>query len=174
MRKLENFEFLHRQAMNYIENLTHPCGMEPPMDGLVRWMLTTDASPYDYLDDGWHNSEYSSAAFESLLQTIRHALYDDGDITFITIDTMPKIVFIDRHDLETVRPEWFTKNLQILSISPNEFGPLFDVWFSSKLKKCFMADARRGIAWTVKHYSRYQLWNPEWENEAYLKYGESK
>lgn len=120
MNRFHLFEQRYQTALNRIQKYLEPDERyNPPMDGLVRWMLTTDANPYSYLPKKQACMLNSATGFESLLDQIHHALYDDGDITFVRVRGVPQIAFVDRHDINDERTE-------ILDILPNEFGPIQD------------------------------------------------
>ena len=149
------------------------------MSVLIKWMLTTDANPYSYLPDGFRGSLYSVQDFEGLISVIHHALYDDGEITFIKINGEPQITFIWKHednfeDLVLTSAEKASRNrgfkveVEVLDISPAEFPALYEEYLLNSIKKSFLWDARRrGLDFAIHHYSKqYKCYNSAWENEV--------
>lgn len=175
MNKLENFEKVHQEALAAIARFQQG---PPEMVGLVEWMLTTDANPYAYLPEGWAGAISCSTGFAGLLFAIRHAVLDDGDITFVTVNGEPRIVFADKWD-DNFRNYVLSNqegrmvidmdsefDIKVLDISPNEFGALHDAFQAKWVKKCFMSDARRqGVDFAVKHYREYKCFNDSWIEE---------
>ena len=153
------------------------------MKDLVNWMLTTDANPSAYLPEGWAIALESANSFAALLHTIHHAVYDDGDITFVTVDGEPRIVFVWQHEdnfrgyvltsqeKELEKREVFGRTrpyeIEVLKIEPHEFGALYDAYQVDDLKRCFASDAgRNGIEFSVAHYSKYNCFKATWIDEC--------
>lgn len=150
--KLKEFQKSYEDAVEAIKTFSEPTMYNPPMDGLVRWMLETEANPYGYLPN--NGSSLSSAeSFAGLLYSISHALYDDGDITFVSVNGEPRIVFAHKSEdnirsmaLSPVEQErecgvnspysWYPAEyeIKILDIEPNQFGQLYDE-YTTKLHK---------------------------------------
>jgi hypothetical protein len=67
---------------------------------LFKWMITNEINPYEI----FHESSYASMVstlegMVGLYRTLYHALYDDGDVTFVkTSGTSPKIVFVFKNE----------------------------------------------------------------------------
>ena len=180
MNRLEVFKDNYEQSMQTIERLrTEPSTMKD----LVNWMLTTDANPYAYLPEGWASAMESADSFAALLHNIHHAVYDDGDITFVTVNGEPRIVFVWQHEdnfrdyvltrqeKELEKREVFGRtrpyDIQVLKIEPHEFGPAYDAYQIEDLKNCFAVDAgRNGIDFAVEHYSKYNCYDPSWVDEC--------
>ena len=57
------------------------------------WMMDIDTNPYGYLMPHDARATESAEGFAGLLHSIHHALVDDGEISFLTIDGRPMIVF---------------------------------------------------------------------------------
>lgn len=92
---LTNFHNKFNQAIEHIQSvLSTPEGEYNYEQALLaNWMLTSGVNPYEYLPDEWAGSLSCAQSFSALLHSIHHAMYDDGDITFITVDGCPRIVF---------------------------------------------------------------------------------
>lgn len=178
--KFDTFQTVHDDALDTIEQFLNNTTDSPPMNELVRWMLETDANPYGYLPHGWAGSVSTATGFQSLLHNLHHALYDDGDVTFVTVDDQPRIVFAHQYDdgfrervlskqeqdLEKERFDNTPYDIKILNIKPNEFGPLHDAYQAAWLKQCFLHDSRCDIEHATEHYRKYQQWSESWVEEA--------
>lgn len=183
MQKFEQFQKAYDQAVATIHKFLEPGQYEPQMNGLVKWMLETDANPYSFLPYGWADALESAQGFASLLHHIHHAVYDDGDIDFVKVNGEPRIVFAWQHDdkfrdyvltnqekeiekrpiFGQVRPY----EIEVLDIKPNEFGPIYDAWQAEDIKRCFIMDASgHGVEWAAEHYRKYRCWNEEWMTEC--------
>lgn len=187
MTKLEEFQKVYDNAIASIKQHQQPNEYGPPMNGLVNWMLETDANPYSYLPEGWAGHTHTAEGFASLLDTIHHAVYDDGDITFFTVNGEPRICFVWKHEenfrnyaLTNQEKEMEKKygerragtyDVQILDIDPDEFGPLYDAYMTTQIKRWFEGDARGagGPDWAAGHYRKYKLWNETWLEEYKAK-----
>ena len=183
MNKFEKFQANYDEAIKTIKQLQGPSEYEPQMNGLVNWLLETDANPYSYLPEGWAGSISSAEGFASLLGVIHHAVYDDGDITFVTVNGEPRIVFVHKFEdnfrnyvLTTQEKEmengaWRTEyDVKFLDIEPNEFGVIYDAFQIKEIKRWFTSDARaHGVEWAASHYRSYKLWNEAWVEEYKTK-----
>lgn len=129
---------------NYDEAVESIIGFQdhPQMGGLVRWMMETETNPYGYLPSHYAGSLSSAEAFAGLLHMIQYSLYDDGDITFVTVNGEPRIVFAWKHEdnfrdlvLYDQEKEFesdpllkTTYKIKVLNIEPNEFGTVYDAY----------------------------------------------
>lgn len=180
--KLQRFTDTHLQAIAEIEECLKPSQYEPDMSGLVEWLLTTDANPYSYLQYEFAGMFESAEQFVSLLSMISHALYDDGEITFVAVDGEPRIVFANQYE-DDFRKNVLTEleqdiesrlvfgrpvsyEIQVLNIKPNDFGKLYDEWYTNDIKHDFFNDAEMfTVDWAIKHYQEYKLFNQSWIEE---------
>lgn len=155
MNRLDLFEQAHKTAMNEINMLLEK-GTE--LSVLLKWMLETDANPYNYLPDGWAGALSSSTAFSSLASMLSHALCDDGDITFAEDRYgYPCIIFADRYDVES------EGEYKVINVSPSEFIEAHDNRRLEELKKHFVTDAAiHGVEFAVQQYSSSCLFDPQW------------
>ena len=131
--KLSEFERSYQEALDTIKHFTEDgC---PEMTGLVKWMMTTDVNPYSYLPEGWADRTTYAEGFASLLHMIHHALIDDGEITFITVNDEPRIVFIDKYDVSRANVlteqekmdekfHSYETDIKVLDINANDFWSL--------------------------------------------------
>lgn len=181
MNKFEKFQSNYDAAIESIKKFLEPGPYEPQMNGLVKWMMETDVNPYSYLPEGWAGSTGSAEAFDSLLGYIHHAVYDDGDICFVTVDGAPRIVFAHQHD-DNFRDRVLTaqeKSMElnpiygnkceivVLKIQPNEFGPMVEAVERDRIKQCFIWDsARNDVEWVATNYRKYKCWDESWIDEC--------
>lgn len=183
MSRFNDFHDAYHSALDVIHKFMAPGQYEPQMDGLVKWMLETDTNPYSYLPEIWGSALGTAEGFASLLQVISHALYDDGEITFVKVNGSPRIVFAwanetnfrdyvlsnQEKELEkkSIRGYGNPYEIEVLKITPNEFGPLCDEYNRAHLKYHFFNDAEdHGIDWAADHYRKYKLWQEEWVEEC--------
>lgn len=173
--KFKAFQKSHDEAVETIKRFLEPYQYEPQMNGLVKWMMETDANPYSYLPHAWAGSTGSAESFVGLLHTIHHAVYDDGDITFVTVNGEPRIVFVWRHEEnfrnyvlteqeKDLEKRWSSEYvIEVLDIKPDEFGPLYDAHYANQIKYWFMNDAEdHSVEYALEHYQKYKLFDPAW------------
>ena len=170
----QKFKDSYDKAIKDIERYLTPdngCDMQL----LVRWMLETDANPYSYLPKNWADAVNYAEGFASLLGYIHHAAFDDGDITFVTVNGEPKIVFASQYDDdfmnhvlgETERymmeHHKSSYDVSVLNIQPNDFGAVYDAWYVDNIKQMFLTDADyHGKEFAIRHYSGYKKYDPAW------------
>ena len=154
------------------------------MNDLVEWMINTDINPFAYLPAKWASSVDTATGFVALLDHIHHALYDDGDITFVTVNDEPRIVFANQYannfndDVITTNDRAIAErrgiitgdssiNIVVLDITPGEFGPLREKYDIAMMKRAFAFEAaRRGVDFAVSSASVSKLFNPAWIEEC--------
>lgn len=167
MPLLEQLEQRHQEAMANIRSYFRPSDCD--MISLAVWLCNTDANPYDFLPRVWAGLAETSTGMSSLLDVIRHALFDDGVITFVSVDGQPKIVFAEKDDA-VEKASWDTnytaKCVEILNIHHNDFGLLYDEWHRKHIRRCFLADVRAlGKEKAADQYRKYRLWDESWSQE---------
>lgn len=183
MTQFSKFQESYNKAIETIELMLVPSEYEPPIHGLVKWMLETDANPYSYLPEYWAGRVGSAEGFAGLLEYIYHAVYDDGDITFVTVDDEPRIVFAYQSE-ENFRNSVLTKQeqdlekrpvfgvvreraIKVIDIEPDDFPGIYKDWQIKDLQRCFAVDAARmGLDFAIKHYSEYQCYSDTWPAEC--------
>ena len=61
---------------------------------LIKWMVENDVEPYSvFHENGYAHQTNNLEGLIGLYHTLHHALYDDGDITFVKNNYYPVIVF---------------------------------------------------------------------------------
>jgi hypothetical protein len=179
MKKLDEFNKTHDATMQHIRDTLSisPDSYDFSMVALVKWMLETTSNPYAYVP-GRAGLLSSAVGFESLINELHHALYDDGDMEFVSVNGEPRIVFAWRFDdnftdrclTDTERmmaaQHGTTYEVNVLDITPEEFTQMYDAFESEHLKKCYVHDAaRHGVAFADSHYKVYTCWTPQWKDE---------
>lgn len=160
-KKIDEFNRIHEQAVENIYSYLEEIPDSPQMNGLVRWMLEADVNPYSYLEKEYAGLPEDAVGFAQLLDTIYHAVYDDGDILFIKVEGVPKIVFCDFDALSE-----FGDNVEILDILPNEFGAICDKYHLKQIKAAFAVDcAIYGEVYACSYYSEYKAFEASWVEE---------
>jgi hypothetical protein len=168
MNKFKTFKKVYEEAVESIHRF-----IDDPsdMNGLADWLMTTDASPYSYLQEGYAGMMSTAEGCADLLATIHHAVYDDGDITFVTVNNAPRIVFAHRcdegfRDVVLCRQEKEIENrlifgiikkyeIEVLDIKPNDFPKIYNAYQLKELQRSFSCDAGRcGIEFAVEHYKK--------------------
>ena len=176
-----NYDAAVARISKYLKpNPQHSVQMHP----LVEWMISTDINPFGYLPLEWAGTVNNATTFVSLLDHIYHALYDDGDIAFVTVNNEPRIVFVNPYD-DNFNAAAITANdralaerrtlingsdsisVTVLDITPAEFGPIREAYEIKQMKRGFAFEAARyGIDFAVRTASRSKLYNPAWIEEC--------
>jgi hypothetical protein len=143
--KLEFFQNNYDESIRTIKRFRD----EPSeISELVNWLLTTDANPYGYLTEDCRSMVYSADSFAQLLHDIHYSVVDDGDITFVKVNGEPRIVFAHKNDdcfmdivldseEKAAEKEFGIHNkVEVLDITPNEFGRVYDEYNTQWTKKC--------------------------------------
>ena len=170
MNKFAKFEQTHQSAMQMIQKYRDikEDSYDFGMVCLVEWMLKTDINPYQYIDARYAGLTDTSTGFLSLLSTIHHALYDDGEIEFVSISGQPKMVFVNRYDdnFYSVMGRPVTDPINVLDIEPKEFIRLCEQYHKNHIQRCYILDAaRNGVSFADSHYSSYDCWEESWRYE---------
>lgn len=83
------------------ENFIRIMNYTPNNDALklFQWMMNSEYNQYSFFSDPQFGNEMSSlAGAVGMYQLINHALYDDGDITFVKTKSWPLICFYNRKE----------------------------------------------------------------------------
>lgn len=62
---------------------------------LVRWILSTEISPYSFMPKGWGGCVADCTAFAGFLSVLHHAMYDDGCLSLVVLNDQPRMSFAD-------------------------------------------------------------------------------
>ena len=162
------FETRYNDAISYIKKQQ----TDDVMSSITNWLLDTEINPYSFLPEFYANLANTAEGFESLLHQIRHALVDDGDISFPVINNNPYILFVDRYestinsfaDLSLYVEDIYEDIYDIVWLnSIEEFMVAADENHRKTIKKCFNSDLRRfGIDYSVSHYKNYKVFDESW------------
>lgn len=180
-KRLELFQSSYDDAIDTIKRFLEP-NETPEIHELVKWMMETDANPYSYLPTKWAGAYKSAELFAELLHMIHHAVYDDGDITFVAVNGAPRIVFTchdddnfrnivlcenERHSERNSRRKY---KIEVLKITPAEFGPLYEAYLVNDTKIDFMRYAVwHGIEGAMREYKTNKRFDVEWIAEFYAR-----
>lgn len=152
MIDLSKYDKLHVETMNHVRNRLE----NSKCSKLLEWIITTDINPYCFLTHSRAHWLQTICGVSSLFHEIEHALYDDGDITFVTVDNEPRIVFAWQHE-DGFREKCLSSSeislendsnlkidkyeVKILNdIDPNDFPDLYEQYEKERLIK---AEERR-------------------------------
>lgn len=177
--RLEKFDDAHRRAVAAIESLLADSDDDVRM--LVRWLMETDANPYSYLPEEWARCMSDAPSFARLCGHVRHALVDDGEISFVAVNGQPRISFHPRWEkgyedrVLTAQERDLRDNGLLGRPARYEFTQIDgvaafiaarDLYEVEDLKRCFLWDARRDLGHAVRHYGANPLFRQEWLDEA--------
>ena len=152
---------------------------EPEMQALTKWLLETDRNSYGFLIR--NGGALSSAeSFSSLLNYIHHAIYDDGDITFATVNGEPRIVFSEYdddfrdHALSEIELEYdnnATGSYEIKKLKDGfEFINTFDTYDKARARRNFEYDILTiGIDSAIEKHKDHKNFCAEWIQKAVLE-----
>lgn len=190
-KKFKVFQDTHDQAMQDIEYFLEPSKYEPKFHELVLWLMQTEHNPYGYLlkQDAKHIHN-SALDFANFLHCISHALYDDGDIAFVTVDDTPMIVFMDAYDEEFKSrltamldkdSESWTRNpkgkydIKVLDILPKDFGKLYDAYMFKQEQRNLKLDfklyeRKHGLEQAIEKFKDDKHFNLEYFTSSCWEY----
>lgn len=143
---MDRFVLFKENYDKAIETINSFLKDESKIKGLTQWLLNTDTNPYSYLPEKFAESMYSADAFASILRTIHHALFDDGEMEFVIVNGEPRMVFMHRsysnfEEYVLTEEEKYMKKyyntefiIKVLDIDPNDFGKLSDA-YNEKMRK---------------------------------------
>ena len=145
---------------------------------LTNWMLTTDANTHGFLSESWASMVSTAEGFAAFLDCVYHAVYDDGDLTVVSVNGEPRIAFVDRHapdfrervltDCDRRHEARFgPAKIEILDIDVNDFGDLYDPYDLQDLQRRYAMDAgRNSVEFADRNYREYSCWNENWSTEC--------
>lgn len=176
MSRFQKFDNVYQEAIKTIEHFLDTKDSKG-IDVLAKWMMETDANPYAYLPESWAGAVGSAEMFASLLHHIHHAVHDDGEITFVTVNNEPRIIFVYPENDEMLkkyalseteqdiasRRGSFKYDVKVLDITPGEFGALYDEYQRTDLMRCFSIDAgSHGLEVAMDWYKKYHCFSEDW------------
>lgn len=176
MSKFEEFETAYINAVKSIKKYQE----DEDIGVLVNWLLETDSNPYSFLDDETARYTYTAEGFSTLCHLLHHALIDDGDVSFYSIDGRPQIKFVWRYEMEEetrlemsiVRTEDDKPKLHKEEVPcVYHFYENYHEWITAKeiydtedLKRCYLWDKEiSGEEFANQHYEKYKRFDPEWK-----------
>ena len=172
MRQLREFEKNYHTAVEEINEylkIEHSEFAE-----LTKLFLDTDANPYGFCPAGWADGFCSAQGFISLLDTVYHAMYDDGDITFFVVNDEPKFGFFPNYDLND--NNCLNETQKIFKQRGNKYEyhavecaeriKLFREYHAKEVKRWFIQDATRfSVDFSRKSYEGYADFDQSWATD---------
>lgn len=149
-------------------------------DRFCQWLIKTDINPYSlFFDSGSAAACLSLEGLYGVCLGIRHALLDDGAISFLAVNDEPVIVMVHPSDFES-RDAFLTfirdhdekdvlrgeTTYQILDIFPDEFIAARERYETGRIKSCFLSDAEiHGLDFSVAQYKQKPRFDSKWIEE---------
>lgn len=172
-----NFELKYNDAVERIKKYQE----NEDIGVLVNWLLATDINPYSFLED--EDAKYLDGGaedFAHICHLFHHAHVDDGEVSYIAVDGVPKIFFryeIDqitriKTELKKVNGEMKlvreTVQCEITHFKNfNQWIEAIEIFAYNDLKRCFMWDAKiSGLKFAMEHYSKYKHYDINWSKEV--------
>lgn len=174
--KFLKFEKSYKDAIESIKRYQE----NKDVGDLVNWLLNTDENPYSFLDEG--NLLGSAESFSYLCSILHHALVDDGDVTFFSVDGEPRIVFVHKCDLKEYK-KYTRKEYKIVEVDGkksidhdivdsdivffddyHDWIEAIEIYATEQLKRFYLSDKEcHGEEFATNYYSKYKRFNPEWK-----------
>ena len=177
MKMFEKFDKAHEVAKDTITKyLVAKKDYEQETVHLLKWLLDTKHNPYSiFVNEGWAGRMGTAEGFASLAGMIHHALVDDGDITFVQVESAdPKIAFVWKHE-DDIEKHVCNKYQLEYGVDKNDIKFFKDAYEFTKahdehkvgwLKECFLCDAEGvSLEHAIKHYKEYSYFNEDWIKE---------
>lgn len=175
MNKFEEFSMAYHKALKSIKEYQK----NEDIGDLVNWLLETDSNPYSFLDDETAKYTGTAEGFSTLCHLFHHALIDDGDVSFYSIDGRPKIKFVWRYDIEEEtrtqisidrtdgKPKLHKEEVPCVYHFFNNYHEWIaakEIYETEDLKRCYILDKEiNGEEFANKHYAKYKRFDPEWK-----------
>lgn len=172
-QRIKAMEQRHQEALASIESYRN--SDYPDMRAITEYLLETDANPYGFLPHHWAGAMETSTGFNSLLNMIHHALYDDGDISFYKINGEPRIAFVWRHEEnyadyvlseqeKDMRTRWGSEYTVEQCKDVMDWIAQHKEYHRKDIRCWYIQDAaRQGWEFATERYSRYANFDPDWE-----------
>jgi hypothetical protein len=133
---------------------------------LVRWLMRSEASPYSYLQRSRAGLTNTAEGMLDLINEIHHAVYDDGDITFVLFNGCPVIIFACQHEADFTdkvvkafshasdRHKSYT--VEVVEDSISEFVDRLRDYFEKEMRRHFITSTSiYGVEFAKDLYSEY-------------------
>lgn len=140
----------------------------------VNFLITTQELPHSFIVEEHAHRMMQLESFVTFLDIIYHAVYDDGDITFVKINNKPRMAFLDssNQDLRSYVMDSMEKYLEdrgknyeieILDCTLSEFADMVNESHRKHIKRCFISDAKRmGVNVARNYYLEYDCFDEKW------------
>lgn len=183
----EKLNIIQERITEQFKELEEFLNEDSELGKLTRCLLTTERNPYSIINEGYSQENLSS--FLTLIHELNHALYDDGEITFYTVNNEPRISleydFSENDYLNEFEKTLVKNNKELwkndpdmkdfklyeckkLSISIDDWIVLSEEYHKADIKDCFIHDYD-GTDWAVEHYKKYKFFEESWIEEAKSK-----
>ena len=137
---------------------------------LVRWLMCSEASPYGYLPRSRAGLTNTAEGMLDLINEIHHAVYDDGDITFVLFNGCPVIIFACQHEVDFAdkvvkafshasdRRKSYT--VEVVEDSISEFVDRLQNYHEKNMRRHFITTVSMyGAEFAKEHYSGYSWYD---------------
>lgn len=159
---------------------------ENEAEKLFRWILNTNINRFDiFVDPADANLCSNIQGLEAFYYIIHHALYDDGELTFVSINNKPQIIRVHPFDFEnknaffqhlrslTFKSELFDieNEYDILKINVDEFIEKAEQYEVAHIKSCFLSDVEMDTTpeKTEAFVKHYKAEHPDVFDENWIK-----
>jgi len=169
---IEKMKETFNEELGYLTDILES-GSE--LSKLAEYLLTTDRNPYSIINVGYNTKCITS--FNDILMSLNHALYDDGEVTFYTVNGEPRFGFFNQYeasedmyleDIELDMKETYPVLKYVIEVLPqdvNNWIKLSEVFQINDLKRMFLSDAKSGLNDALRVYSKYKLFKQDWIKE---------
>lgn len=136
------------------------------IQSLVRWLMGSEVSPYSYLPRSRAGLTNTAEGMLDLINEIHHAVYDDGDITFVLFNDRPVIIFAYQHEADftdkVVKAFSHTSDrcksytVEVLGDSIQEFVDRLQDYHEKEMRRHFITTTSMyGVEFAKNLYSEY-------------------
>jgi hypothetical protein len=179
--RMEMFKKAHDKAMENINAMLNTDkDYEQDFKLLIRWLMETEVNPYAILPEGWAGCLNDAVSFNGLCAHIHHAMVDDGEIEFVTVNDEPRIVFVGSweenfEDRVLSKQELNYKNngiggkvkkvnyeVKVIGKNVQEFIKSRLEYDIGSLRRSFEWDAADDLNHAIEHYSKNPLFDHNW------------
>lgn len=167
-----NFKKMKENFDKDIEYINKCINEDSEFGKFSKYLLETERNPYNIIEGGF--SQELASNFSALLYNIWYSLFDDGNITFYTVNNCPRFSLKYNFKLEDCLSEQEKKlnemykedNLyecKILKCSIEKWISLSEEYHRNYIKECFYDDIDNvGLNKARKIYKNYKCFNKNW------------
>lgn len=180
----DKLNIMRENTEDQFKRLEYILNEDNDLGKLSRYLLTTERNPYNIFNEGYSQENISD--FLCLVYELNHSLYDDGDITFYSVNGAPRIslkydfddddylsdfekTLLEKYkDSQNQFPDTEDYNLyecNILDIDIDSWIILSEEYHKEDIKQCFLSDYD-GEQSAIAHYKKYKCFDESWIAEA--------